>query len=139
MAFPLSGSCTAQLTEGGFGLLPVSDSVRPGLADVLDRYQDWGYAPGPALGLLVVLGLTGLVPHRRRGPLRDNLDAVACVAVALAVIAVPSATATFDYRYGLPILPLLPIAAALATRGWLARRPAEEPVTVPATEEPAAA
>jgi 4-amino-4-deoxy-L-arabinose transferase-like glycosyltransferase len=139
MDFPLPGACTARLTEVGFGLLPVSDSVRPGLADVLARYQDWGYVPGPALGLLVVVGLTGLVPHRRRGPLRDNLDAVACVAIALAVIAVPSATATFDYRYGLPILPLLPIAAALATRGWLARKPAEEPAPVPVAEEPVTA
>ena len=35
--------------------------------------------------------------------------------------AVPSATATFDYRYGLPILPVLPLAAALASRRWFER------------------
>jgi len=57
--------------------------------------------------------------------------------VALVVIGVPSATATFDYRYGLPILAVLPIGAALATRAWFARRPADDeaPASEPETPE----
>jgi hypothetical protein len=39
----------------------------------------------------------------------------------------PSATAVFDHRYALPLLVVLPIGAALATRRWLSAGPPPEP------------
>jgi hypothetical protein len=131
---PAPGACTAQLAEQGFGLDPVETRFDSDLATFLDRYQDWGSTPGPYLAVLALAGLSGLVPHRRRGPRRDALDGVACTVVALVVIGVPSATATFDYRYGLPILAVLPIGAALATRTLVARRPVDDETPAPAAE-----
>jgi hypothetical protein len=117
--------CPARMSRQGFGLEPVRPEWRPALADVLARYQDWVHTPDIVLGGLVIVGLSGLVPHRRRGPWRDNLDAVFCVSVGLALVAVPSATAVYDHRYGLPLLVVLPVAAALASRGWLVDRGAD--------------
>ncbi|SOD93772.1 phospholipid carrier-dependent glycosyltransferase [Blastococcus haudaquaticus] len=125
--------CPAQLSRQGFELEPVEPVLRSAPADVLARYQDWVHTPDFLLGGLVVVGLSGLVPHRRRPRWRDNLDAVFCVVAGVALVAVPSATAVYDHRYGLPLLVVLPVAAALASRSWSRDRGAEAPA---AAEQP---
>lgn len=123
---PAEKFCQARLATQGYELEPASTQLRPGPAKVLATYQDIVHVPGPALGLLVLVGLSGLVRHRRRGEWRDAFDGAFCVVLGLAVVAVPAATAIFDYRYGLPVLALFPVGAALATRGWFSTPVPEE-------------
>ena len=51
-----------------------------------------------------------------------RLELLFLVAVGLTLLVVPSATAIFDYRYGLPTLVVLPVGAALATLRWTGAR-----------------
>jgi len=93
-------------------------AVRPGPAAFLTGYGRWFYVPGPVFAAGLVLALTGLVVatrRRRRGqertPARD-----ACLlftAAAVFVLIPPAAFATFDWRYQLPQLTLIPVAAIL--------------------------
>jgi hypothetical protein len=116
------GGCPAVVSPPWGGFEPQPSLVRADAAAVLVEYQNWVHTPGPVQGVLAVIGLSGLVRIRRRGATRDALDGVLCVLIGLAVIAVPSATSVFDYRYGLPLLAVLPLGAALA---WRSLRPAE--------------
>ena len=116
-------TCHARLATRGFGLEPTPHHMQDGSARLLVGYQDWVHTPGPVLGALALVGLSGLVPHRRRGTGRDAMDGVFCVAIGLALAAAPSATTLFDYRYGLPLLAVMPMGAALACRGWTGGRP----------------
>lgn len=90
---------------------PVSRHDIPVVAGVLRGYQRAGYTPGP---LLAACCLLGLAPATGRWGRRVRADCVAGVGMALTLLVIPSATATFDYRYLLPTLVLLPPAAALA-------------------------
>ncbi|MGY1620433.1 phospholipid carrier-dependent glycosyltransferase [Geodermatophilus sp. SYSU D00691] len=116
--------CEAQLAPQGFRSELALSFDRPAVARRLVTYQDWVHVPGPVLGALFLVAISGVVPHPRRGSGRDVLDAVLCAVVALVLVGVPSATAVFDYRYGLPVLAVLPLGAALAVRGWRGGRSA---------------
>jgi 4-amino-4-deoxy-L-arabinose transferase-like glycosyltransferase len=101
----------------------------------LRSYQRYFYTPGPLLGVCVLVGLGALV-LRRRG-WRDRLDPALLALIGLTLMVGPAATASFDFRYVLPTLAVLPPAAALALRGLTLRRreepgPAEEPRPEPA-------
>ncbi|MGY1644399.1 phospholipid carrier-dependent glycosyltransferase [Geodermatophilus sp. SYSU D00703] len=134
-----TSSCPARVAARGHGLEPTSRLVREDVAELLVVYQDWVHVPGPVLAGLALAGLSGLVPdRRRRAARRDVLDGVLCVVVGIALVAVPSATAVFDYRYGLPLLAMLPIGAALATRHRLGPRLASDPVPAASRAAPAA-
>jgi hypothetical protein len=82
----------------------------------LRSYQRYVYAPGPLLLAFLAAALAaglGLV----RGAVRGRHARWACMLLAvsaLAVVLVPSLTVGFSYRYGLPLLVLLPPAAAAA-------------------------
>jgi dolichyl-phosphate-mannose-protein mannosyltransferase len=133
--FPEAGAaettCPAVLTPPWSTLETPPSRLRAGPADALEDYQDWVHTPGPVLGLLAVAGLSGLVHLRRRPVVRDALDGALCVTIGLAVVAVPSATSVFDTRYGLPLLAVLPLGAALASRHWLSARQVDEPAVEP--------
>ena len=114
----------ASLAEIGIG----PPTSRPGPAGFLQGYGRWFYFPGPLFAAGLLIGLAGcLVPAaRRRSP--------ACVlftASAIVVLIPPALFATFDWRYQLPQLTLVPVAAVLGLqaltslpgRGTL-RRPA---------------
>jgi 4-amino-4-deoxy-L-arabinose transferase-like glycosyltransferase len=123
--------CPAQLARQGFALEPVRPVWDPAAADVLARYQEWVHTPDTVLGVLALAGLSGLVARRRGHGWRDRVDGAFCVTVGVALVALPSATAVYDHRYALPLLVVLPIGAALATRQWLTARPAVEPPSAP--------
>jgi hypothetical protein len=82
----------------------------------LRSYQRYVYTPGPLLLAFLAAALAaglGLV----RGAVRGRHARWACMLLAvsaLAVVLVPSLTVGFSYRYGLPLLVLLPPAAAAA-------------------------
>ncbi|MEV4258704.1 hypothetical protein AB0J52_36565 [Spirillospora sp. NPDC049652] len=73
-------------------------------------YQKVVFVPGPLLAALALAALAGLVRRPRSPALLPFLAGVA-------LIVVPSATADFDYRYLLPAVPLLSLAAVLAWTG----------------------
>ena len=99
--------------------------VQPALADFLSGYGRDFYVPGPLLAAGLALGVAGMagIGRARRSGLRAP-----CLLFTLGTIAVvepPFIIATFDWRYELPQLSLIPIAAILgvtALAGW-ARNP----------------
>ena len=92
-------------------------AVRPGLAAFLTDYGRWFCVPGPVFAAGLVLGLGGLVVSQaRRSTVKDRRirDAgLLFTASAVLVLIPPAAFATFDWRYQLPQLSLIPVAAVL--------------------------
>jgi hypothetical protein len=69
-----------------------------------------------------MLGLAGLVVGRRRGQLGACRDAgLLFTASAVLVLVPPAAFATFDWRYQLPQLTLIPVAAILGLNMIISR------------------
>ncbi len=102
-------------------------AVRPGLAAFLTDYERWFYVPGPVFAAGLVLGLGGLVVSQvRRSTINDRRirDAgLLFTASAVFMLIPPAAFATFDWRYQLPQLSLIPVAALLGLAA-IGRRPA---------------
>jgi 4-amino-4-deoxy-L-arabinose transferase-like glycosyltransferase len=105
--------------------------VQPALADFLTGYGHDFYVPGPLLAAGLALGLAGAagIGRARRSKLRGP-----CLLFSLGTIFLvvpPFIIATFDWRYELPQLSLIPIAAVLgvtALAGWdRDRTPAASP------------
>jgi Dolichyl-phosphate-mannose-protein mannosyltransferase len=90
-------------------------AVRAGPAAFLTGYGRWFYIPGPALAAGLVLAVAGLaVPARRRGPPGATRDACLLFTVSAVLVVIPPAVfAGFDWRYQLPQLSLIPVAAVL--------------------------
>jgi hypothetical protein len=97
---PPDPQAKASLKAIGIGW-PSSD---PALAGFLQGY--WFYIPGPLLAAGLVTGLAGGMVRRHKEALLFGLGAVA-------VLIPPAVFATFDWRYQLPQLTLIPVAAVL--------------------------
>lgn len=111
--------------------------VNPGLARLLRDYQVVGYTPGPLLALCLIALPVHAIRRRQRSPdPRRCWDACLLAGSGLMLVAVPSATAVFDYRYGLQLVALLPLAAGVALTGR--RRPTPAPPTVHGVAAPTA-
>jgi hypothetical protein len=125
-------NCTPRLAPEPFG-------YRPSLVHDLRGYQRYVYTPGPVLALCIVAGVAALL--RRRRDWRDRLDPALLAALGLTLLVAPAMTASFDYRYLLPTLAVLPPAAALALRGLSPRFPRRRTAATapgePAAQEPA--
>lgn len=122
----------------GFGLERLYPTLDQGPATLLRDYQKGGFTPGPALALGLGLGLLAPVLGGRRRCHDLRLPAATLALAGLLCLLVPALTASFDFRYMLPALALLPPAGVLGAsnlaRAWRARRLAV-PATPPA--EPA--
>jgi hypothetical protein len=101
------------------------------IARFLRGYQlDGGYTPGPLLLACLLLGLAGsalLLLRRRNGhPGERDAARACCLTLAAGVVILLSADATeFSWRYQLPALVTLPVAAALgltAIVAWVSPR-----------------
>ena len=87
-------------------------------SQLLAGYQRVGYVPGPVLfGCLVAGLLAGCGVGRARKSGRRAVTWLFAVTGALSIL-VPSITADFSWRYQLPALAVLPVAAALAYSGF---------------------
>jgi len=92
-------------------------TLRPGLAAFLTDYGRWFYVPGPVFAAGLVLGLGGLAVSQARRRNKTTRDAgLLFTASAVLVLIPPAAFATFDWRYQLPQLSLIPVAAILGVR-----------------------
>ncbi len=101
--------------------------LRPGLAAFLTAYGRWFYVPGPVFAAGLVLALAGLAGARRRNAQARATRHAGLLFTASAglVLLPPAAFATFDWRYQLPQLSLIPAAAILAVNTIFSRAEGE--------------
>ena len=130
---PAAVSRTEPATGHGFGnrfIVPryadgsgITHVVAP-YAGIMRGYQKYVFLPGTVLGVLLAMGLGGMAAAWRR----FGGEILLPWAVAVAMIVVPAATAEFDYRYLLPVVPFACLAAAMVfgagnpVGDWLAAR-----------------
>ena len=103
--------------------------VQPALAGFLTGYGRDFYVPGPLLAAGLALGVAGLagIGRARRSRLRAP-----CLLFTIGVIAAvepPFIIAAFDWRYQLPQLSLIPIAAVLGVTALAGRASDRTPAT----------
>ncbi|MQA96340.1 MAG: hypothetical protein GEV11_17450 [Streptosporangiales bacterium] len=108
-------------------------------------YQDHVYLRGTMLGVIMLAAFAGLFARWRR----FGGQAMLPLGMACALLVIPAATAQFDYRYVLPAVPLICVAAALGvgrdpvrrlfTRGRAGRAETAESVAAPKASVPPAA
>jgi hypothetical protein len=93
--------------------------AQPALAGFLTGYGRDFYVPGPLLAAGLALGLAGLagLGRARRSWLRA--PCLLFTIAAIAAVEPPFLIATFDWRYELPQLSLIPIAAVLGLMALL--------------------
>jgi len=99
--------------------------IRAGPAAFLAGYGRWFYLPGPVFAAGLVLALGGLIFGRG-----DRKALLLFTVSAVAIPLPPTMFATFDWRYQLPQLSLIPVAAVLgadAIGSRLAARPEGRP------------
>ena len=80
-------------------------------AVLMNEYQHILYLPGPLFGLIVLTGLVGIVMPSRR-----SLPAIFLWVSAVIIMVLPTAEHEYTYRYVIPAVPLVCMAAALAFR-----------------------
>ncbi|MDL4814688.1 hypothetical protein [Actinomadura opuntiae] len=89
----------------------------------MQSYQRHMAMPGTFLGIILLGGLVGALPHLGRGGIRRRLlgpvrhwgtGALMPWGTSLALLVIPAATADFDYRYVLPAVPFACVALGLA-------------------------
>jgi hypothetical protein len=94
--------------ERGFTATKVSEPF----ARIMRDYQQVVVVRGPMLVGLVIIGLAGLIPGRRRTRIGRG-DLLVVTAIGLGLALVPIFTVQLDYRYLLPSYPFLAISAVL--------------------------
>ena len=86
---------------------------------LMNTYQHVIFLPGPVFGLIVLTGLVGIVIPRRR-----TSAAILLWVSAVVIMVLPTAEHEYTYRYVIPAVPLVCMAAALAFRKPGKRAPA---------------
>jgi hypothetical protein len=136
---------TAYSDAVAYGHATPSRIILP-VASVVAFYQRVVFTYGPLFGIIMLLGLGGLVRVRTREfgtlpvagfsvPLVRPVSIGWCRrsgsllpwVTAVVLLVFPIATADFDYRYLLPVLPFAGLAAALAFAPAQARHPEPSP------------
>jgi hypothetical protein len=127
---------TAYQDAVSYGHASPSTVVEP-FASVIDLYQHVIFTYGPLFGLIMLTGLGGLVRieglRERRPRLVWSRRAGSMLpwVTGVVLLVFPIATADFDYRYLLPVLPFAGLAAGLAFAPARIR-----PVPQPSTPHP---
>ncbi|NES15542.1 MULTISPECIES: hypothetical protein [Micromonospora] len=109
-------NCVPRLADPGYGWRPAPAEATPpnGASRFLHGYGRYATTPPPLVAAMTLLALVGAL-WPRRGQLRLSVLALGYAAVGVGIMVFSVATSMFDYRYGLPALAFLPIAAAA---GW---------------------
>ncbi len=121
---PQRGNYHVRIAREGFGSKRIIASPDSALTALLRTYQWYVYMPGPALlACLIAALLAGLgLARRAAGGRHARWSGLVLAVSAVALVLIPSLTVGFSYRYGLPLLVLLPPAAAAAAQlglDWL--------------------
>ncbi len=119
----------------GFDLARAEPRLHPGIATALRNYQRVGYTPGPLLALAVLAAVAAAVGRMSEAQRRRGYAALLLAAVGVLVLLVPAATASFDFRYLVPALTVLPVAGAVGVTVLLERRRRSEGAEIPAGAE----
>ncbi|MFC4586510.1 hypothetical protein ACFO8L_10525 [Sphaerisporangium corydalis] len=106
----MAGAAAAERYEDG----PIGTRIVEPYAGWIRAYQDVVRLPGAALLVILLLPPAVALVRRRRGGGAGASWALPWM-TSLALLAIPAATAEFDYRYTLPAVPLACLAAALLT------------------------
>jgi hypothetical protein len=85
--------------------------LRAPFVGIMSEYQQIVFLPGPLFGLIALTGLAGILIPRRR-----TSAAVLLWVSAVIIMILPTAEHEYTYRYVIPTVPLLCMAAALAFR-----------------------
>jgi Dolichyl-phosphate-mannose-protein mannosyltransferase len=112
--------------------------VQPALADFLTGYGHDFWVPGPVLAAGLAVGLAGMAGIGRARLSRLRGPCLLFSFGTIFAIVPPYVIATFDWRYELPQLSLIPIAAVLgvtAMAGW--DRDRTPPMDATSTGQPA--
>jgi hypothetical protein len=117
---PTDWTGTAYREHGG--VLPRTTGP---MARVMSWYGEHVFLPGPLLGLLLLLAVAGLVRRRRDGGTDQRPAILLLVTLGFGLTLVPDVTAEFVWRYTLPMVTLVPPAAALAWTQLRGRRSAD--------------
>jgi hypothetical protein len=80
-------------------------------SSIILEYQKIVFLPGPVFGLAILAGAAGLFFRRRR-----TAAAALLLVSAVIIMVLPTAEHEYTYRYVIPAVPLVGIAAALALR-----------------------
>ncbi len=112
----------------GFDLGEHEAKLNAPLARGLRAYGRFGTTPGPFLALSVVVAVVSGVGRVKETHWRQRAAAVFFVAMGLMSLLMPAAVGSFDYRYRLPALILLPPAGALGVHLALLRSGRRKPV-----------
>jgi hypothetical protein len=104
--------------------------IQPALADFLAGYGRYFYIPGPLLAAGLLVGVAGAAGIGRARHSRLRAPSLLVTAGVAAAIFPPFLIATYDWRYELPQLSLIPVAAVLGGLA-LTGRP-EPPLSEPA-------
>ena len=100
----------ADASIGTLGYTP--PTARHNLASFLTGFGRWFYLPGPVFAGGLVLALAGFIASARRRDMRAKAGLL-FTASAVLVLIPPALFATFDWRYQLPQLTLIPVAAVI--------------------------
>jgi hypothetical protein len=111
-------------------------AVNTSIASVLRAYQKVVFVQGPLLALAFLAGLVAAAVGRPAGGRRLRAEALLFSLVGLSLPATAAATTMFDYRYALPAIPPLTLAAGTAVlvaesrvRAWRTARGATTAVS----------
>jgi len=102
--------------NAGFANRPITAHVDPALMGFLRSYQSVAYTQGPILlaALLGALAVGVRLFERRKGRREARWAALVLAGAGVALVLTPSLAAGFSYRYGIPLLVVLPPAGILA-------------------------
>ena len=128
---PYAEVATALHTYGHTG-----PAVQPALAGFLTGYGRFCYVPGPVLAAGLLIGLAGLAGTRRSRRRGLRPADLLFNGTALAALIAAAAFAPFDWRYQLPQLTLIPVAAALGVMALAGAGPPDRVAAGPAAGPP---
>jgi hypothetical protein len=104
--------------------------ILAGPAAFLNAYGRWFYLPGPLFAAGLVLALGGLIAGRG-----DRKALLLFTVSAVTILLPPAVFGNFDWRYQLPQLSLIPVAAVLGVEA-MAGRPSARMEGTPASLNP---
>jgi Dolichyl-phosphate-mannose-protein mannosyltransferase len=122
-----------------YGHASPSTIIEP-FAALIDLYEHIVYTWGPLFGLIVLMGLGGVVRIEGLGQRQPRLvwsrrsGSMLPWVTGVVLLVAPIAVADFDYRYLLPVLPFICLAAGL---GFAPARAPRGPSVPPAPQPPA--